>query len=147
VRRAAEESPTLTAKHGQQAVQLEARGNGPVRASKAYASPRHQDHWPIDREKQLAIEARRAAEKSLTFAAKHGPQAVQLEVAAELAARKNNYAMTHKWPAMIHGPIDREKRLAIEARRAAEESLTFAAKHGPQAVQLEARGNRTRQGP
>jgi hypothetical protein len=66
--------------------------------------------------------------------------------AAELAARKNNYAMTHKWPAMIQGPIDREKQLAIEARRAAEESLTLAAKHGQQALQLEARGNGSRQG-
>jgi hypothetical protein len=66
--------------------------------------------------------------------------------AAELAARKNNYAMTHKWPAMIQGPIDREKQLAIEARRAAEESLTLAAKHGQQALQLEARGTGARQG-
>lgn len=66
--------------------------------------------------------------------------------AAELAARKGNYAMSQKWPAMTQGPIDREKRLAVEARRAAEESLTLAAKHGQQAVQLEARGNGARQG-
>jgi hypothetical protein len=48
---------------------------------------------------------------------------------------------------MIQGPIDREKRLAVEAHRAAEDSLTLAAKRGQQAVQLETRGNRTRQGP
>jgi hypothetical protein len=94
--------------------------------------------------------------KAATTAVQHGEVAKQYTLraeqfeakakkheanAAELAARKNNYAMTHKWPAMIQGPIDREKGLAVEARRAAEESLTLAAKHGQAAVQLEARGN------
>ncbi len=115
----------------------------------------------------LLLGAQTANEKNLqqmaqaaTTSAQHGEVAQQYTLraeqfeakakkheaaAAELAARKNNYAMTHKWPAMIQGPIDREKRLAMEARRAAEESQALAAKHGQQAVQLEARGNGVRQ--
>jgi hypothetical protein len=37
--------------------------------------------------------------------------------AEELANRKGYNPMAHKWPAMVQGPIDRERQLAAKARR------------------------------
>lgn len=55
-------------------------------------------------------------------AMKHEAEADRMEK----ASRSN--PMLYKWPAMVKGPIERERRLAMEARRAAAESLELAAK-------------------
>lgn len=44
----------------------------------------------------------------------------------EKSSRSN--PMLYKWPAMVKGPIERERRLAVEARRAASEALEMAAR-------------------
>ncbi|MCC6538458.1 MAG: hypothetical protein IT162_12960 [Bryobacterales bacterium] len=51
------------------------------------------------------------------------------ERAAELDQRKTYNPMRQKWPAMVEGPIERERHLAMQARRAAVESRQLAAKH------------------
>ena len=37
--------------------------------------------------------------------------------------------MAHKWPSMVNRPWEREERLAMQARRAAQESLALAGRH------------------
>jgi hypothetical protein len=37
--------------------------------------------------------------------------------------------MKHKWPAMAAAPVERERRLAMQARRAANEARELAQKH------------------
>lgn len=49
--------------------------------------------------------------------------------AEELDKRKAYNPMRQKWPAMVEGPIERERHLAMQARRAATESRQLAAKH------------------
>lgn len=60
-------------------------------------------------------------------AKKHDAEADRMEK----ASRSN--PMLYKWPAMVKGPIERERRLAMEARRAAAESLEMAAKQSKSA--------------
>lgn len=64
------------------------------------------------------------------WAAELDAKAKKHEAEAEKLANSPNYnPMRHKWPAMVQGPIDREKRLAMAARRAANEARETAAKH------------------
>jgi len=48
--------------------------------------------------------------------------------AEELTNRKGYNPMRHKWPAMVQAPIDKERHLAMQARRAAREAREMAAK-------------------
>jgi hypothetical protein len=66
-------------------------------------------------------------------AAKLDQKALRHEAEADrLAKNSRSNPMAHKWPAMVQGPIDRERRLAMQARRAAAESRELAAKLDPQ---------------
>jgi hypothetical protein len=49
--------------------------------------------------------------------------------AERLANRKGYNPMAHKWPAMVTAPVDRERSKAMQARRAARESMDLMAKH------------------
>jgi len=49
--------------------------------------------------------------------------------ADELTLRSGYNPMKHKWPAMVQAPIDKSRAQAMEARRAARESLELAVKH------------------
>jgi hypothetical protein len=68
-------------------------------------------------------------------AEKHEERAEKLERKAarheakanELANRKGYNPMAQKWPAMVQGPIDRERQLAAKARGQAAEARTLAA--------------------
>lgn len=62
------------------------------------------------------------AEQLEAKAAKHEANA------NELAQNKNYNPMRHKWPAMVQAPIERERHLAMQARRAAREARELAAK-------------------
>jgi len=49
---------------------------------------------------------------------------------ADSMARRDGYnPMKYKWPAMVQAPIDRERSKAMQARRAARESLELMAHH------------------
>lgn len=56
-------------------------------------------------------------------AAKHEKEAERLAKAAE------NNPLRHKWPAMATAGAERERRLAMQARRAASEARATALKH------------------
>jgi len=57
-------------------------------------------------------------------------KAVKHEATAERLTREAHLnPMRHKWPAMAAAPIERENRLAMQARRAANEARQFAMKH------------------
>jgi hypothetical protein len=56
-------------------------------------------------------------------AAKHEKEAERLAKAAE------SNPLRQKWPAMASAPAERERRLAMQARRAASEARTTALKH------------------
>lgn len=58
--------------------------------------------------------------------------------ADELAGRAGYNPLKHKWPAMVQGPIDRERNLAMQARRAAKESILLAERHEEMARKLAA---------
>ena len=89
--------------------------------------------------KQVAMKAKdaRTAVEHNEVARLYEQQAATLEAKAKhheqqadsLASRINNTAMAHKWPAMVQGPIDRERSKAMQARRAARESLEKMAYH------------------
>jgi hypothetical protein len=76
------------------------------------------------------------ASDNLTGAKEHEAKAELLEAKAkrhearaeDLANRKGYNPMAHKWPAMVQGPIDRERQLAAKARRTAHELRELAAK-------------------
>lgn len=52
------------------------------------------------------------------------------EAEAERMAKDTNYnPMNHKWPALAAAPAERERRLAMQARRAANEARELAQKH------------------
>lgn len=57
-------------------------------------------------------------------------KAAEHEAKAERLARQANLnPMRHKWPAMAAAPIEKENRLAMQARRAANEARILALKH------------------
>jgi hypothetical protein len=56
--------------------------------------------------------------------------------ANEMASRKGYNPMAHKWPAMVQGPIHRERELAEKARKAAAESRELAFKHREMSKQV-----------
>jgi hypothetical protein len=57
-------------------------------------------------------------------------KAAKHESNAERLARDAAYnPMKHKWPAMAAAPAERERRLAMQARRAANEARQLAMKH------------------
>jgi hypothetical protein len=56
-------------------------------------------------------------------AAKHEKEAARLAKAAE------GNPLRHKWPAMATAPAERERRLAMQARRASSEARATALKH------------------
>jgi hypothetical protein len=62
--------------------------------------------------------------------ARHEEQAIK-------AAKRPLPPLAHKWPAMVQRPADREKQLAIQARRAAQEARELAARHVGLAVELQ----------
>lgn len=80
-----------------------------------------------DADRDKALEHRRNAAKLEQKAVRHEAEADRL------AKKSKSNPMAHKWPAMVQGPIDRERRLAMQARRAASESLELAAKHDAKA--------------
>ncbi|MEZ5356597.1 MAG: hypothetical protein R2762_28510 [Bryobacteraceae bacterium] len=51
------------------------------------------------------------------------------EKAEKLAMRRGYNPMAAKWPAIANGPADRERNLAIQARRTAAEARELAARH------------------
>ncbi len=67
----------------------------------------------------------------------YGGRAVELEAKADrhekeaerLDKASLNNPLRHKWPAMAAAPAERERRLAMQARRAASEARQLAAKH------------------
>lgn len=71
---------------------------------------------------QTPSEYKDRAAKLEEKARKHDAEADRMDK----ASRSN--PMLYKWPAMVKGPIERERRLAMEARRAAAESLELAAR-------------------
>lgn len=85
---------------------------------------------------QLAKEARTAAEHN-RVAALHEKRAEALEAKAKehemeatrLESRQGYNPLMHKWPAMARGPIEHQRAKAMQARRAARESLELAARH------------------
>lgn len=90
-------------------------------------------------DKQLLSMAKSAntAEAHLTVAKAYDSKAEALEAKArkheakadELANRTSYNPMAAKWPAIVQGPIDRERQLAMQARRAAFEARDLAARH------------------
>jgi hypothetical protein len=44
--------------------------------------------------------------------------------------------MAYKWPALVQAPIDKSRARALQARRAAKESLDLMAFHKAQAAKL-----------
>lgn len=57
-------------------------------------------------------------------------KAARHELNAERLAKDTAYnPMKHKWPAMAAAPAERERRLAMQARRAANEARQLAMKH------------------
>lgn len=60
--------------------------------------------------------------------------------AERLSQHAAGSAMRHKWPAMVTGPADRERRLAMQAHRAAQEARTIARSHSERASTISADG-------
>lgn len=52
------------------------------------------------------------------------------ENAASMATDPGYHLLRHKWPSMLQGKIIREKNLAMQARRGAQEAREMAAKVG-----------------
>jgi len=79
--------------------------------------------------------ARQYQERAMTFDAK----AVQHEQEAEKMAKRQREQynpLSSKWPAMVQGPVDRERGKALQARRVARESRDLTAYHLEQASKL-----------
>jgi hypothetical protein len=77
------------------------------------------------------------AEANLALAAKQEEAAVKLEARAarheakadEMASRKGYNPMAQKWPAMVQGPIDRERQLAANASKEAAKARELAIRY------------------
>jgi hypothetical protein len=68
-------------------------------------------------------------------------QARQHEREAErLSQHAVGSAMRYKWPSMVTGPADRERRLAMQAHRAAQEARAIAQSHSERATAIPADG-------
>lgn len=90
-------------------------------------------------EQQIALQAknaRTAAEHTEVArlyeqrAAAFEAKAKRHEERADSMARREGYnPMKYKWPAMVQGPIDLERSKAMQARRAARETLELVARH------------------
>jgi hypothetical protein len=84
---------------------------------------------------QMAKDARTASEHS-DVAAKYRDRAMSLESKAQKLEREARVqdagptrAMEQKWPAMIVNARERKAQLAVQARRAAQESYAIAERH------------------
>ncbi len=97
------------------------------------------DSWSKLDTKELAVKASSAktadehhevAREYEARAAAFENKAKQHETEAEKMKKRPGYEIYRsKWPAMVQGPIDRERAQALQARRAARESLELVAKH------------------
>lgn len=79
--------------------------------------------------------ARQYEERALTFDAK----AAQHEQEADKMTKRQREQynpLSSKWPAMVQGPVDRERGKALQAKRAARESREVMAYHLEQAAKL-----------
>jgi hypothetical protein len=90
---------------------------------------------------QLAKNASTAAEHS-EVARQYRLRAESLEAKALLheeeagkLAKRPLPGLAHKWPAMVARPAEQERRLALQARRAARESYELADRHLRRAVE------------
>jgi hypothetical protein len=77
---------------------------------------------------EVAKHYRLRAEHFIEQAKRHESEVARLN-------KKLHGAMAHKWPAMTRGAVDREKQLAMQARRAASENMAIAEKHVQLAVE------------
>ncbi|MDX1982163.1 MAG: hypothetical protein SFV51_17960 [Bryobacteraceae bacterium] len=59
------------------------------------------------------------------------------EAEAKKLSERPRHAMDYKWPAMTNSGRDRERRLAMEARRAAQECYAIAERHAQRAVEAQ----------
>ncbi len=76
---------------------------------------------------QVAKTYRLRAEAQEAKAAEHEANAKKM--------RNSHNAMAHKWPAMVNNGWQRESQLAVQARRAAQESRAIAERHLSLAVE------------
>lgn len=84
----------------------------------------------------MAISAKTEAEHS-AVARQYDSRADAFEAKAKrhdaeadkLANQKVYNPMMHKWPALAQAPAEKQRRLAMEARRAAQEARDLAGKH------------------
>lgn len=89
---------------------------------------------------RLAKEAKTAAEHN-RVASLYEKRAEALEAKAKeheaeatrLESKQGYNPLAHKWPAMARGPVEHQRSKAMQARRAARESLELAARHREQA--------------
>jgi len=106
------------------------------------------DTWSKMDSKELAEQAKSAksAEDHLAVANQYEKRAIAFDAKAveheqesdKMTKRKNQSynPLSSKWPAMVQGPIDRERGKALQARRAARESRELMAFHREQAAKL-----------
>ena len=90
-------------------------------------------------DQQLTLQAKnaRTASEHRAVAGLYQQRAAMFEAKARqhekqadtMASREGYNPMRHKWPAMAQGSIDRERAKAMQARRAARESLELMARH------------------
>ena len=78
---------------------------------------------------QVAKTYRLRAEAQEAKAAEHEANAKKM--------RNSTNAMAHKWPAMVNNGWQRESQLAVQARRAAQESRAIADRHLSLAVETQ----------
>lgn len=93
------------------------------RAKEAKTSKDHLD---------LATQYERRAQALEARATEHDTEA------DALVARKSNIPMSHKWPGMVNGLVDKQRSKALQARRAAKESFDRMAFHKAEAARLDA---------
>jgi|GEM_PF-1637627 len=108
---------------------------------------------PIDEKANISLDdaklaamskAAKTAQDHLELARVYRERAAEFEAKArrhetkadELTRQVSYNPLRHKWPAMAHGPADRERNLAMQARRAAKESLQLAERHEETARKL-----------
>jgi hypothetical protein len=90
-----------------------------------------------EQEAARLAKAARTADEHRTVARLYQERAAALEEKAKrheeradsLARREGYNPMKYKWPAMVQGPIDLERSKAMQARRAARESLALMDRH------------------
>lgn len=95
-------------------------GSEPVKSSAALETLAKQASTPKEHA-QVARQYRLRAEALEAKAVQHEENARKM--------RTSSNPMAHKWPAMVQNNWQRESQLAVQARRAAQESHAIAAKH------------------